>query len=183
MATTLNYGWDLPNDREQLLEVLLRQVLIDIDADLKAAVGTTYAANVTNSAAISIANATATVLTFDTERRDDGGLHSLGSNTDRLTAPVDGWYALTANVEFASNATGFRTISFRKNGSAPGDIIWAAQANAVSGTETILQLSREAYLNAGDFIRVYAYQNSGAPLNATKAGQYSPEFGMVKVGR
>lgn len=180
MSATTNYSWPKPADREAQLEILLQQILDEIDADL-AASAAVYAANVTNSAAISIPNATATLLTFDTERRDDGGLHSTSSNTGRLTAPVNGWYSLDANVEFASNPTGFRTITFRKNGSAVSDVIWAAQANAVATSDTILQLSREAYLLAGDYVAVYTYQDSGGALNIKKSGQYSPEFVMTLI--
>ena len=36
MATTLNYGWEKPADREQFLEILLQQILDDIDADVYA---------------------------------------------------------------------------------------------------------------------------------------------------
>lgn len=180
MSVTANYGWDLPEDREQLLELLLRQIIIDIDADVAAAAAV-KAARVTNSAAISVPNATATVLTFDQERRDDGSLHSTSSNTDRLTAPVAGWYQIAGNVEFATNATGFRTISVRKNGGTT--IIWVSQANAVSGTQTILQVGCVAYLAANDYVSLYAYQSSGGALNVQKSDEYSPEFSMVLVRR
>jgi hypothetical protein len=55
------------------------------------------AARVRNSAAISIPNNVATVLTYDTERFDtvggsSGAMHSTSSNTGRLTAQSAGKY-------------------------------------------------------------------------------------------
>jgi hypothetical protein len=146
-------------------------------------VGTPYAARVYNAADISIANATATALTFNSERRDDGALHSTSSNTDRLTASVSGWYVVWGNVEFVSNAVGFRTLSFRVN--ATPDIYGAEQQAAVSGSETIMSSATLIYLTAGDYVRMFVYQNSGGALSVRYTGgvtasfKYSPEFGMI----
>lgn len=187
MAQTVNFGWDLPEDREQFLEILLRSILIAIDADLKTYAGTPYAARVYNSANISVSNVTGTALTFNSEVRDDGSLHDTGSNTDRLTAPVAGWYLVWGNLEFASNATGFRTLSFRV-GATP-DIHGAEQAVAVSGDVTIVASACLVHLNANDYVRMFAYQNSGGALNvvATRAiaasAKYSPDFGMILLMR
>lgn len=188
MATTTNYGWTLPEDREQLLELLLRQILIDIDADLKTYADTPYAARVYNNASIAVGNATATALTFNSERRDDGSIHSTSVSTDRLTPPVTGWYLIFACVEFAGNATGFRTISFRV-GATP-DIYGAEQAAAVSGSDTIIGSSCLVHLTATtDYVRLFVYQTSGGPLNvnynggALPSAKYTPEFGMILLKR
>jgi hypothetical protein len=123
----------------------------------------TFACRVYNSAAIAIGNATATALTFNSERRDDGSLHSTGSNTDQIIVPRDGWGIVWANVEFDSNATGFRTVSMRKNGSST--IIGAEQAGAVSGSGTIIGATCLDYFTKGDVLRCYVYQSSGVTLN------------------
>lgn len=138
-----------------------------------------YGARVNNSAPVSIPSATPTALTFNSERRDDGSLHDTGTNTDRLTAPAAGWYYIWGNVEYASNATGFRTTSVRLNAGA--SIIAATQAAAVSGSETIMNTSCLQYLAAGDYVRLYVYQSSGGALNIQASGSYSPEFGMVRI--
>jgi len=73
----------------------------------------------TNSANISITTSgTAQALTFDTETYDVNGMHSTSVNTSRITVPSDGagTYHITASVRFANNATGFREIQFRING-------------------------------------------------------------------
>lgn len=187
MSVTANFGWDLPEDREQLLEILLRQIFTDIDADLKTYANTPYAARVYNAANISVANATGTALTFNSERRDDGSLHSTSVNTDRLTAPVTGWYMLWGNVEFAVNATGFRTVSFRV-GATP-DIYGAEQAAAVAGDTTIIGATCLIHLTAGDYVRLFVYQTSGGALNViytaggSASARYSPEFGMILLKR
>ncbi len=187
MSTTTNFNWPKPSDREQFLETLLQQILDEIDADLKTYANTPYAARVYNNANISVSNAAATALTFNTERRDDGTLHDTGSNTDRLTAPVTGWYVVFGNVEFASNVTGFRTLSFRVN--ATPDVYGAEQAAAVSGGETIVGSCCLVHLTAGDYVRMFVFQNSGGALNVTYTGgvaanfKYSPEFGMILLAR
>ena len=53
-----------------------------------------------NSADETIADSTFTTLTFDTNRYDTAGMHSTSTNTSRLTAPISGVYAVTANVRF-----------------------------------------------------------------------------------
>lgn len=139
----------------------------------------TFAARVYNSATIAIGNATATALTFNSERRDDGALHSTAGSTDQIVVPRDGWGIVWANVEFDSNATGFRTVSVRKNGSTT--IIGAEQAGAVSGSGTIIGATCLDYLTKGDVLRCYVYQNSGVSLNVAGGLGYSPEFGLIML--
>lgn len=143
--------------------------------------GGVIAARVYNSADIAIGNASATALTFNSERRDDGGLHDTGTNTDRLTAPVAGWYNITGHAQFASNATGFRSASIRRN--AGGTIIVAATLPAVNGDVTALNPTCLYYLAAGDYVRLFVFQTSGAALNIVATpGEFGCEFSMVKIG-
>lgn len=137
---------------------------------------TTVAVRLTNSTAIAFGSGVASAVTYDQERRDDGGLHSTSANTDAIVVPREGWGLVAFNVEISSNPTGFRTASIRRNGNGPTDIIWAAQVAAVSGTDTIIQLACLYYFYTGDVLRSYVYQNSGGPLSVQKSGQYSPEF-------
>ena len=141
-----------------------------------------YAARLTNSAAIAVGSASATPLTFNQERRDDGSIHSTASNTERIVIPVSGWGVYYGNVEVQSHATGFRTVSFRYvhagAPAAPDNIIWAEQANTVAGSDTILASCGANYFTAGEEVAMYLYQNSGVALNVNKSGRYSPEFGL-----
>lgn len=78
-----------------------------------------FAARVYNSADISIATSgLPQALTFDSEEYDYGGLHSVASNTGRLTAVVGGIYVISGHATFASDATGLRQLSIRKNGAS-----------------------------------------------------------------
>lgn len=134
-------------------------------------------ARVYNSGNISIPDNTGTFLTFDSERRDDGGVHSTSSNTDRLTAPVSGWYVITGHVNYAANATGVRVANIAMNA---GNTVIAAMnipGNA-GGIDTQVSITSIYYLTAGDYVRLMAYQNSGGALNVTAVAQYSPEFAM-----
>lgn len=137
-------------------------------------VGNRGGARVYNSADIALANTTAVVLTFNSERYDDAAFHSTSSNTSRFTIPVSGRYAAGASVVFASNATGFREAWLLVNGTTRiADML----IPAVSGISTRITLAGvEWEFTAGDYLEVFCYQNSGGSLNITAASAYSPEF-------
>lgn len=137
-------------------------------------------ARVYNSAALSIVNGGAgTFLTFDSERYDNGALHSTTSDTGRLTAPVTGLYDIGASVDFAANSTGYRQIALRLNGAT---FIAAQMGNAVASPQAHqVQVSTQYHLTAGDYVEVRATQGSGGALNITAVGNYSPEFWMTRL--
>lgn len=134
-------------------------------------------ARVYNSANISISNNTVTALTFNSERFDNGDLHSTSSNTDRLTAPVTGLYAFGATVQFASNATGRRQVTLTVNGTE----VAADERVPVNGAVTIISVSSAWQLTAGDIVRVAVFQTSGGALNVQAGSNYTPEFWMYRV--
>lgn len=128
-----------------------------------------------NSANISLTNSTVTALTFDSERYDVGGCHSTSVNTGRITVPsgAGGKWEFKAHVEFASNSSGYRYIGIRVNG---GTVVAYTSAAAVNGIATILHLTTDYAMSAGDYMEVIAFQNSGGALNASAVSAYSPEF-------
>lgn len=134
-----------------------------------------------NSASLSIPSGSATALTFNSERTDVGGLHDTSSNTDRLTAQADGLYVIWGNAEFAVNGTGVRSLSVRLNAGATSI---ANQMVVAQGTynQPVVVSSAPYPLSVGDYVRLFAFQDSGNSLNVLATGNYSPEFGMVKVG-
>lgn len=132
---------------------------------------------VTNTAVQTIPTATSTVVTFDTEVADVGGLHSTSVNTGRLTCPSggDGLYAVKGFVSWVGNATGGRQIAIKKNGSTqyanvivPGNVTYGPSG----GTSIDLPLV------AGDYVELVVYQDSGGNLNISA----DQRFSMVKVG-
>lgn len=136
-------------------------------------------ARVFNSANIATVNTTAKVLTFDSERYDTGDFHSTASNTDRLTIPTDGLYAIGGSVQFASNATGYRQVEILLNASSA---IGGVVHQAVNGAVTVVNTSTEHQLAAGDFVTLRVTQASGGALNVVATGDYSPEFWIHRIG-
>lgn len=134
---------------------------------------TSVGARVYNSAAISSNNATLTALTFDTERYDTDGLHSTSSNTGRLTCTRAGKHLIVVNLEFASNATGYRVVHIRLNGTT---YIAVDSKMAVNGNATWFSTATIYDLAVGDYVEVVVYQTSGGALNVSAAGNYTPEF-------
>lgn len=142
-------------------------------------------ARVFNSAALTITTATDTALTFNSERWDNGSLHSTSATTGRLTAPITGLYGFGAAVRFAANATGDRTVYFRINGST---IVGVDDRRAPATRACSFVISGEYQLTAGDYVEVVVRQDSGGNLNVVAEANYSPEFwmsrraGFVNVG-
>jgi hypothetical protein len=143
--------------------------------------GVSYAGvRVTKSANQSLANATETVITFDTETFDTDAYHDNVTNSGRLTVPAGkaGYYNIYFCIQFDVNATGDREVSLYINGTAsricfqnqPGD---ATIYTALTGSTTY-------YLADTDFVQLTAYQDRGGALNLTNSPAIS--FGMDKVG-
>lgn len=137
-------------------------------------------ARVFNSANISIVTSgTPQFLTFDSERFDNGGLHSTSVNTGRLTAPITGLYMIGGGVEFAVSGIGSRQLALRVNGTT---FIATENQSAVAGDVTEMDIATPYRMTAGDYVELRAFQNSGGALNVTAAANYSPEFWMYRVG-
>lgn len=139
-------------------------------------------ARVFNSAAISVANATDTALTFNSEQYDNdpnGAIHDTGSNTSRLTCRTAGFYLVGGCVEFAANATGFRQVSLRVNGATPIAIQTTLSLGGADATRLTVHAVYSFF--ATDYVELMAYQNSTGALNATAGGNYTPYFWIVKV--
>jgi hypothetical protein len=136
-------------------------------------------AHVYHNANQSIANATLTILAFNSETEDTDSIHSTSTNTSRLTPPA-GVYAVWVNLTFAANATGIRWVLLKKNGTD----YWAQTLtpNAGSGVGASVSMTTVRRFNGTDYVEVEAYQDSGGALNVLTAGTYSPQFGLFKVG-
>jgi phosphatidate phosphatase APP1 len=123
------------------------------------------AVRVTNSGTQSIATATATALTFNTQNDVKGAaIHSTGTNPNRLTVPTseDGYYLIVAFVEFAANATGQRTVAIRLNGATT---LAATTVDAAAAGATQLTVSLLWPAVATNYFEVVVTQNSGGNLN------------------
>lgn len=138
-------------------------------------------ARVYNSTNFSVATATLTAITFNTERFDVGSCHSTSSNTSRLTVPSGGGgiYEIGGCVQYAANATGTRSTSIRINGTTTvaAESVVSLTANAFAHTVKCLYR-----LAAADYVELCIYQTSGGNLNIEAATNYSPEFWFRWVG-
>ena len=116
-----------------------------------------------NNATQSIPNVTATAVTFNTEKWDTDGMHSLVSNTHLVTIQTAGKYMVVASIEFDPNATGNRQIYIYKNGTELQiyGIDWAPRSDA----KTLLSVFCFADLAVNDTIQLKVYQSSGGSLN------------------
>jgi hypothetical protein len=128
-------------------------------------------ARVEFTAAQSITNNIDTVLSFDVARYDNDGLFGIPHN--RLTAPVAGVYAITAGVNWEVSGSGDdRSIGICKNDTGavcpgvPSGLALASDTRTPSATDGAQSISTQAKLNAGDFIDVGVFQNSGGTLHA-----------------
>lgn len=123
----------------------------------------------------SIANNTHTALTFTTEDVDSSGMHSTSVNTSRATAVYPGWYSTAGGTSFAGNVTGVRGT------------YWSINATPVNGSNVLLVATSAAavqtpargdlvFLNVGDYLELFTYQNSGGNLNTSVTAQEQPSM-------
>jgi hypothetical protein len=119
-----------------------------------------------HNAAQSIADASDTLLAFNSEYADSAALHDNSTNNSRITAPSGqaGLYLVTAYIEFAANATGIRALWIRANGTFT---IAESRVSAASAGVTRLNVAGIAVLAAGEFLDLVVRQTSTGALNVT----------------
>lgn len=121
-----------------------------------------------------LTTATPTAIGFNAERYDTGGYHDNTTNNERLTAPADGYYLIGGHLLWTGNSTGRRIVEITVNGST----IVARQEIPQPGvaTSTAQSIATEYYLTAGQYVELYARQDSGGDLDLVVAANYSIEF-------
>lgn len=131
-------------------------------------------ARVYNNADIVLTTGANAALTFNSERYDTDTIHSTSVNTSRLTMPFAGWYYVWGCVQFAANATGFRQLSIVVNNATTVAVQNALNIGAAAVVRIVVDTIYE--FAAGDYVELFASQNSGGNLNAVSVGNLSPEF-------
>ena len=163
----------------------MSDILIKTVTELKARIaaleaqdtGRFIGCRVYNSNAITIANAAATALSFNSERFDSDAMHSTVSLTRRITSQIPGKYIIGGHVRWQANSTGYRELRIRVN--AATAITWT-RTQALSGALNTMHVLTTCYfMTAGSYAELMAYQNSGGNLTVQVAGDYSPEFWAV----
>lgn len=129
-----------------------------------AAAPTFVGASVYRGASQSIANATATALTFDNETYDTDAFHDNSTNNTRMTVPAGkaGKYLVTGVTYFTNHATGQRIVYIYKNGA---NVIGTIQQGISASIDCVVQTSFVVSLAVSDYVELFAYQNSGGALN------------------
>jgi len=132
-----------------------------------------------HSANQTVPNNTNTVLTYDSEHYDNGGLHNPAANPTRITFQKPGIYLATAAVRWEQNATGRRILFLRLNGS---DFFGLSSIPAVSGDYTYEITAFTRDFDAGDYIESLVHQDSGGDLTVDTVANMSPEFTVQWLG-
>lgn len=136
-----------------------------------------------NSANITVPDSTPTVMTFDNERYDYGGMHSTIVNTGRLTAPVKGVYAFTSALAMASGALPLNADGrLRLNGTTLIGLIGAF--GEVAGHAAYMTPAEQYELDIGDYVELLVAQGSGADATVFGNGtapNYSLEFAAAML--
>lgn len=121
-----------------------------------------------------IADSTIVKLAFDSERYDNGGLHSTVTNNSRITVGRAGVYLISASIRFANSILGGRQCAIIVNNTT---YIAAQTFPAAPGAQaTDITLTTQYLLAATDYIEVAVLQTSGGSLNVSAGGNFSPEF-------
>jgi hypothetical protein len=99
---------------------------------------------------------------------DSASMHSTSVNNSRITVPVTGLYIITGYISWDFNATGYRRVQLRLNGTIViAQTDWAA-AGSLLPSQSICTLY---LLTANDYVEVCGTHTRGANLNA-KVGSY-----------
>jgi hypothetical protein len=125
----------------------------------------------------SLNNSSNTFITFpllvtDTEAPDDP-MWATGTNS-LITIRTAGIYTVSANLNFAQNSAGFRSLQIFRNPSSATDnnsSIAGQQISPNASEATHCSCSTTIALAVGDVIRVMGFQNSGGALNVGSATQ------------
>ena len=124
-------------------------------------------------------------LSYETERFDTGGCWAIGSPT-KLVCVEPGIYYAAGTFGFAGSAVGQRIARIVKYvGGVPkeslAELLVPGQAAIEAGFagNAMGLASRPFTLEAGQYITMDAYQNSGGALNVMGDATHKTEFGMV----
>lgn len=118
---------------------------------------------------ITVSSFTDTKLKFSTEEADAGS--NFVSQDANFIAHVKGLYHFDATALWLShtNGTGFVSITLRKNAAPYASV----RIPAVSGKDVTTSLSIDMKLEAGDYVDIVAFQNSGANQVISRDGLYN----------
>lgn len=133
-------------------------------------VGKHVGCRVYNSVSQSVNNTTLTKLNFDSVRYSDGGTFWVVGNPTRITVPITGVYMIGHCFEFSGNADGRTRYAdlYVNNTIVIGEHSGSGYgASGNPADTTLLSIACPWKMNAGDYVEVRVYQNSGSTLSTT----------------
>jgi len=142
----------------------------------------------TNNANVVVATATWVLIPLNTTNYDhvphkQTAMHSNAVNNSRIYARIDGVYSITAQFSYAPNATGLRNIAVCYNSAgALINMINGASLPTHPTADSAISTAATRYLNAGDYIEMFARQTSGGNLNVLYYAIYSPVLSLSYLG-
>lgn len=179
-AETFNSLFELINNNFKDAELAINNNLEDI-ASNKAALDALPESNVVPAISIgvsesqTIASGSGSFMIWTRSIFETANLHNPQENPARLTITENGIYQINANVVWSANPTGLRALVLTKNGAS----VLAASSEAIAQSNTDVSLSDVLSLEQGDFLEIFAVQNSGAEL--TTANVAASKFSLYKV--
>jgi hypothetical protein len=97
---------------------------------------------------------------------------------DRIAIGQAGFYAVTANIAFAANATGRRIVSINVNGTE----VTSTTAMAAPTGSSILCATTNLYLASGDLVTMSGLQTSGGALSTVVVAGAYPALSVGRIG-
>ncbi len=126
-----------------------------------------------------ISNSTWTAITFDSELFDTDTIHSVSSNTSRLTCKTKGVYTISGHIEFAEDdpAVGYRAVAIKLNGTT----YIAKVDKELCNINPCFSITTLYELAVNDYVELFVYHTSGAALDVNAQAQWSPHFAMQRI--
>ena len=147
-------------------------------------------ARASRSTDISIANATATALSFSVEDFDTDGMYTAGNAI--MTIQTAGVYLVTGSAGVQIHPTGVRGLFLVRNPTIGGSNAitaglriansWTNTVNA-GATNTGLTVTTLYNFSASDTVCVGIYQNAGGPLSITGTTTEQPSLSVTWIGQ
>ena len=142
-----------------------------------------YGAKIAANSSQSFSSSSLAQVTLATSIFDIGGFVS-GAHANSLTVPsgLDGLYMITGKIKYAGNATGQRTTVIIKNGNINTDNLGGTIPNIGASDAPEAIAAGHFVLAAGDYVGLYAYQDSGGSLSTSYASVRDIWLSMHYVG-
>lgn len=116
------------------------------------------ACRVRNYGGVSVPETSDTVIPLEVNPYNIGGMHPGAGFVTNLVLPQRGIYVMFAQQYWDIDTAGIRRGAVRRNGTAD---VFTMQGEGVGGADTPLNGGGEAFFDAGEFLQLIAYKESG----------------------